>query len=226
MHFISITVAIVPAAVSEQLYWVFMWELSKLNKFWIVMPPIILLLLISICFFFLFFWIATVVAIRGKSKTILTTFLFNGCITNTYMKLHSTLSSLCNSYFCCWIHISPSDCTRHVCFPQHSFSLAVLAKSCILEPVIRSEETIRCPVNHTAQGEYTVGLTPCHGLLLGHFYSSSSNIAHASCPALQADSGDVKNETSCQREAEKIPTLPKAMWSDAGYVAWTKLLTY
>jgi len=33
MHFISITVAIVPAAVSEQLYWVFMWELSKLNKF-------------------------------------------------------------------------------------------------------------------------------------------------------------------------------------------------
>ena len=69
-------------------------------------------------------------------------------------------------------------------------------------------------------------LTPCHSYIPGHFSSSFSNVTHAPCPALQIDCGDVKKKTSCQSETENIPTLPKAMQSDARYMAWTKLFTY
>lgn len=62
-----------------------------------------------------------------------------------------------------------------------------------------------------AQGESTMGMAPCHGYAPRHFGSIFSNTIHASCPTIQTDSGDVKEETSSQGETENIPTVPKAI---------------
>lgn len=122
VHFFSITciltVAIVLAAVAEELYWVFIWELCKLNNFPIVMPLITLLLLIGTRFFFFFFQLLQLQPLDEKSKTLLTMFLLNDCITNIHMKLNSTLSSLCNSCLCYWIHISPLQPYQTGVFPS------------------------------------------------------------------------------------------------------------